>query len=105
MAFDPSKDQLIWQSPEASQGGLFINIKKYGNYPAKVEFARVVTTNGQQQVKGGGRLDFNDLAFLLKYLPNIQQLMQQHGQPQAQQGQQQQQAPQFPQTPGGQSQY
>lgn len=93
MAWDPSKDTLLWQTPEMSPSGMFINIKQYANYPPKVEFARAVTFNGQQSVKGAGRLDTSDLVFLTKYLPIVQQQLQQYGGNQSTQQQNNNQSP------------
>jgi len=83
MAFDPSKDVLIWQTPEMSEDKMFINIKKYGTYPAKVEFVRhVPTAQEPNAVRSAGRLSLKDWAFLAKWASQVEALMQQHGQQQ-----------------------
>lgn len=81
MAFDPSKDTLVWQTPEMSEDKMFINIKKYGTYPAKVEFVRhVPTAQEPNAIRGAGRLSLKDWVFLAKWAGQIEALMQQHGQ-------------------------
>ena len=105
MAFDPSKDTLLWQTPEMSKDKMFINIKRYSNYAPKVEFVRHVPTNQDPNaLRSAGRMSADDLQFVAKYLPTVLQKLQELQAQQPQQPQQfqqpQQQTQQFQQQPG-----
>lgn len=75
MAYDKSKDAMVWES-EPSSVGLVARIFQYNNGKPKLGFVRQYEDfEGEIKHRSGGRLDMGDLTYFGQIYPEVNKVM------------------------------